>query len=238
MDPQPFSPSPQSSVTPHPIRPTAVRRPASEAFEAVPPRPRRPPGRPRSEWVSRAILRAALELLQEGVSVDALSVEAVAAKAGVGKATLYRRWPNKEAVLLDALESLAEPPVRVAGLGVRRDLTALVEELCRWAAESRSARLLPRLMGVPELHGHYLRLVVEPRIAAIREVLGRGERRGELTADSDVETLVTMIVGSVLSRVVLGEEVPESCHGERAARIVGHVLAGHVVDERALDGPA
>ncbi len=237
MNPQPFPPHAQSSPTPRPVRPAAVKNPDPETLEAVPPRHRRPPGRPRSEWASRAIIRAALELLQEGVSVDALSVEAVAAKAGVGKATLYRRWPNKEAVLLDALESLAEPPVRGAGLGVRQDLTALVEELCRWAAESRSARLLPRLIGVPELHGHYVRLVVEPRIAAIREVLGRGDRRGELTADTDVETLVAMIVGSVLSRVVLGEETPEDCHGERAARIVDHVLAGHAVGERVLDGP-
>jgi AcrR family transcriptional regulator len=194
---------------------------------------RRNPGRPRSERASRAIIRAALELLQEGVSVDALSVEAVAARAGVGKATLYRRWPNKEAVLLDALESLAEPLSRVEGGDVRQDVTLAVEELCRWVAESRSARLLPRLMSAPTLYGHYVRLVVDPRIAAVREVLARGVRRGALTDDSDVDTLSTALVGAVLSRVVLGEATPDQRHGEQAARIVDHVLAGHLTEERA-----
>ncbi|EIE99038.1 TetR/AcrR family transcriptional regulator [Saccharomonospora glauca] len=222
----PYSSSSRVSTVRHAVRPVGNGA-APEAFETKSSRHRRPPGRPRSEWASRAIIRAALELLQEGASVDALSVEAVAARAGVGKATLYRRWPNKEAVLLEALESLAEPPVRITGLGMRQELTILVEELCRWAAESQSARLLPRLIGVPELYAHYVRLVIEPRVDAIREVLDRGGRRGELATNSDVETLVTMIVGAVLSRVVLGGRAPENSPDERAGRIVDHVLAGH-----------
>lgn len=210
---------------------------AVEAVEVVEPAHRRTPGRPRSERASRAIIRAALELLQEGVSVDALSVEAVAARAGVGKATLYRRWPNKEAVLLEALESLVEPQSRVEGGDVRQDVTMVVEELCRWVAESRSARLLPRLMSAPTLYGHYVRLVVDPRIAAVREVLAGGVRRGALADHSDVDTLSTALVGAVLSRVVLGDAAPEAPPGERAARIVDHVLAGHLTEDGASDGP-
>ncbi|EHY87691.1 TetR/AcrR family transcriptional regulator [Saccharomonospora azurea] len=207
-----------------------------EAVEVVEPVHRRTPGRPRSERASRAIIRAALELLQEGVSVDALSVEAVAARAGVSKATLYRRWPNKEAVLLEALESLVEPQSRVEGGDVRQDVTMVVEELCRWVAESRSARLLPRLMSAPTLYGHYVRLVVDPRIAAVREVLAGGVRRGALADHSDVDTLSTALVGAVLSRVVLGDAAPEAPPGERAARIVDHVLAGHLIEDGASDG--
>ncbi|WP_433407335.1 TetR/AcrR family transcriptional regulator [Saccharomonospora azurea] len=210
---------------------------AVEAVEVVEPVHRRTPGRPRSERASRAIIRAALELLQEGVSVDALSVEAVAARAGVSKATLYRRWPNKEAVLLEALESLVEPQSRVEGGDVRQDVTMVVEELCRWVAESRSARLLPRLMSAPTLYGHYVRLVVDPRIAAVREVLAGGVRRGALAGHSDVDTLSTALVGAVLSRVVLGDAAPEAPPGERAARIVDHVLAGHLTEDGASDGP-
>ncbi|EID56558.1 TetR/AcrR family transcriptional regulator [Saccharomonospora xinjiangensis] len=194
---------------------------------------RRQPGRPRSERASRAITRAALELLLDGVSVDALSVEAIAARAGVGKATIYRRWPNKEAVLLEALESLAEPQTGSAGGGVLGELTAIVEEFCRWAEESRSARLLPRLIGAPGLRGHYLRVVIDPRVTAIREVLGKGVHRGVLAADVDVETLTTLIVGSVLCGLVLCEEASMWNPADRAAHIVDHALAGHLTDQAA-----
>lgn len=193
----------------------------------------RAPGRPRSERVSRAITEAALQLLVDGVSVDSLSMESIAARAGVGKAALYRRWPNKEAVLLDALGSVVEPPVRPRGEGVRQDLTTLVAEFSRWLADSRSATLLPRLLGTPELHGQYLRSLIEPKIAGLRDVLCAGVRDGSLTSDSDVDVLLTMLVGAVLSRVVLGGPEPGTttspAHGELAARTVDHALRGHEV---------
>ena len=70
---------------------------------------RKAPGRPRSAQADEAILDAVLELLGAGHSVAAISIEAVAAKAGVGKATIYRRWPNKEALLVDAVASMKGP---------------------------------------------------------------------------------------------------------------------------------
>ena len=67
---------------------------------------RKGPGRPRSVRADEAIIAAVIDLLADGTTAEALSIEAVAARAGVGKATIYRRWPNKDALLLDAVASL------------------------------------------------------------------------------------------------------------------------------------
>src|SRR5262249_34339814 len=83
---------------------------------------RRSPGRPRSPRADEAIIEAVLDLMAEGTSVEALSIEAVAARAGVGKATIYRRWPNKEALVVDALGALKGPLPELAGESIREDL--------------------------------------------------------------------------------------------------------------------
>jgi len=70
---------------------------------------RKAPGRPRNARTDEAILHAVLDLLSEGQSVAAISIEAVAARAGVGKATIYRRWPNKEALIIDAIAAMKGP---------------------------------------------------------------------------------------------------------------------------------
>lgn len=179
----------------------------------------RPPGRPRSERAGRAIIVATLEMLVEGESLDSLSIEAVAARAGVAKATLYRRWPDKHALISYALESLDEPVEPVTGGPVRQALIDAVDQLCRWAVESTSGRLLPHLLGgvrrSPELYRRYLDIVVEPRREAIREVLRRGVRERQLDPDLDIEVASTVLFGSVLSLVATGgggavaRDVPE-----------------------------
>ncbi len=169
----------------------------------------------------------------DGVSVNSLSVEAIAARAGVGKAALYRRWPNKDAVLFDALGSVVEPPAGPRGEAMRDDLTTLLAEFSRWLAESRSATLLPRLLDTPELYGEFSRALIEPRITGIRDVLCAGVRHGSLVPDCDVDVLLTMLVGAVLTRVVVGgagfgAPTPPA-HRALAARIVDHALRGHEV---------
>src|ERR1700755_2004368 len=88
---------------------------------------RKAPGRPRNAQADEAILEAVLELLSAGHSAAAISIEAVAAKAGVGKATIYRRWPNKEALLIDAVQAMKGPLPEPAGRSVREDLLMLVK---------------------------------------------------------------------------------------------------------------
>src|SRR3954453_2356232 len=97
------------------------------SVDAVPDQDRKGPGRPRSARVDEAIVEAVFELLSSGQSADAISIEAVAAKAGVGKATIYRRWPNKEALLIDAVLAMKGPLPVPVGESVRDDLIMLIK---------------------------------------------------------------------------------------------------------------
>jgi AcrR family transcriptional regulator len=83
----------------------------------------RSPGRPRSVRADEAIVEATLDLLAEGNTIETLSIEAIAARAGVGKATIYRRWSGKEALLRDALRTLKGTPPEPTGRSVRDDLS-------------------------------------------------------------------------------------------------------------------
>src|SRR5215831_18035479 len=93
--------------------------------------PDRKPGRPRSARADEAIIAAVLELLATGTTAEVLSIEAVATRAGVGKTTIYRRWPNKDALLLDAVASLKGGVPEIGGLSVRDDLITLLHPVGR-----------------------------------------------------------------------------------------------------------
>ena len=94
----------------------------------------RRPGRPRSERAERAILDAALELFAES-GVGGVCMEAVAARAGVGKATIYRRWPGKEDLLLDALALLKSPLPEPAASRCARTSSRCSRVMCQDAAD-------------------------------------------------------------------------------------------------------
>jgi AcrR family transcriptional regulator len=98
-------------------------QPVIEAGSANQTEPARRPGRPRSEQAEQAIIEATLDVFAEQ-GFDGVCVEAVAARAGVGKATIYRRWPNKEELLLAALGTIKSPYPEPKGVSVREDLLA------------------------------------------------------------------------------------------------------------------
>jgi AcrR family transcriptional regulator len=166
---------------------------------------RKAPGRPRSARVDGAIIDAVLDLLSGGTTAEALSMEAVAARAGVGKATIYRRWPNKEALLVDAIATLKGPPPEIAGVSVREDLIALLQPVGA-SASGQTAHILPCLISElkrsPSLHLCY-QAVIEPRRELMRQVLRRGIARGELRADLDLEVVVAMLAAPMLAQTVL-----------------------------------
>ncbi|MEU7755577.1 TetR/AcrR family transcriptional regulator [Micromonospora sp. NPDC049171] len=232
------------------LRRRVARWPAQQHYgpehprrEAVGQNGRRAPGRPRSETANQAIMLATLEMLGEGVSVDVLSVEAVAARASVGKATVYRRWPNKYVMVAAALSELREAPTQVTGGPVREVLVGVLRELLTWAAHSPSARALPHLLSgmraAPIIGEEYHRVVLEPRMAALRAALRRGVHRGELRGDLDVELTVTVLAGAVMSRLMLPDGQPDGTSGiipdpeATAARIVDLFLTGLEVGANA-----
>jgi AcrR family transcriptional regulator len=205
--------------------------PVTRAAAAVPAqagpaeKPRRP-GRPRSEQADQAIIEAALEVFAE-CGPDGLCIEQVAARAGVGKATIYRRWPNKEELLLDAIGALRTPLPRPQGRSVRSDLVALVEALCKEATDPRRARQFALLHGdglkYPRLLAKYNQMVMEPRRELIRSVLRRGLGTGELRENTDVDAAMFLLSGAVLAR---GGHLRETSDARYARRIVEELLRG------------
>ena len=149
----------------------------------------RRPGRPRSEQAEQAIIEATLDLFAEQ-GFEGVCVEAVAARAGVGKATIYRRWPNKEELLLAALSSMKSPFPEPTG-NVRDDLIAQIAVMCADRADPRKARRYALLLGegqkYPRLMQRYKETVIGPRHDAMqgshpprhrgRRAAGRHRRR-------------------------------------------------------------
>jgi AcrR family transcriptional regulator len=196
---------------------------------------RRAPGRPRSARADEAIIEAVLDLLAEGTSVETLSIEAVAARAGVGKATIYRRWPNKEALVIDAIGQIKGPPPEITGESIRADLIALLQPIGA-AGSTRAARivpcLVPEMQRNAELHRRYQQ-VIEPRRERIREVLRGGMADGHLRADLDVEVAVALLTAPMVVQAVLRWE-PVLNIVKLPEQIVDAVLPGMLADQRAV----
>lgn len=166
----------------------------------------RRPGRPRSETARRAILEAAADLLlDEGIA--RVSMDAVARRAGVSKATIYRWWPSKETLALDALLEWATAPVVERDTGsLRDDLLALVVP---WVREIRRrpfgraiATLLTEVQEDPGFAEAYRGHFVEPRRAPMRAAFARAIERGEAPADLDVEVALDLIFGALYHRLL------------------------------------
>ncbi|MEV4723710.1 TetR/AcrR family transcriptional regulator [Micromonospora humida] len=187
----------------------------------------RSPGRPRSIRADEAIIEATLDLLAEGSTIETLSIEAIATRAGVGKATIYRRWPGKDALLLDALRRLKGVVAQPAGHSVRDDLVLLVGAVGH-NVDPRAERIMPCL--VPEVnrspdHFQLYQNIIEPRRKIMREVLRRGVAAGELRADLDIEVAMALLTGPMLVQRLMRWH-PELDDRLLPERVVDGVLDG------------
>ena len=186
----------------------------------------RPPGRPRSSHADAAIIDAVLGLLSEGTTVEALTMEAVASRAGVGKATIYRRFADKDELLLAAVAAIKQPPPEPAGESVRDDLIGIARHVSRirtGMAGQIMPCMVPELQRPGKLRDLYLKLVEERRDIT-RAVLRRGVATGELRRDTDVE-LVTVLLSAPTMMSALGF-VPRLDGSDLAERTVDAVLRG------------
>jgi AcrR family transcriptional regulator len=195
------------------------------ARDAVPETGRRP-GRPRSERAEQAIIDATLEAIAER-GIAGVGCEDVAARAGVGKNTLYRRWPGKEDLLIAAFASMKSPLPEPRGESVREDLIAMLGVMAADADDPRHARQFALLhdegQRYPRLVKRYKEQVVEPRRELIRSVLRRGTDTGELRKDTDVEIAMLALTGAVLAR---GKHDPAPAEPGFATRVVDELLRG------------
>jgi AcrR family transcriptional regulator len=165
-------------------------------------------GRPRSESAHQAILSAARELLMaEGFA--ALRLEHVAARAGVGKATIYRRWASKEELAQELLTQLASPHITVLNSdNTREELLAAVVNPMRAVTETDFGpvirALLSQIATDPSLGDPFRASVVQARRAEIARLVERGIARGDLRPDADVDVATELLVGPVYFRLMFG----------------------------------
>ena len=182
-------------------------------------------GRPRDARVDAAIVDATLQVLAEG-GYTALTMEAVAAQAGVGKATLYRRYAGKEQLVIDAVAAMSEPPDVVQGAGVRDELVARLEAVRRRSDSSLAGKIFPRLVSAsadnPELMRSYRRQVLAPRRRAFAAALQRGIDEGLVRADVDLDYAIDLLVGPMAYRNLIRTEPPPG--PELVAQVVDDVL--------------
>src|SRR5215469_11148114 len=151
--------------------------------------PRR--GRPRDPAVDEAVLSAAVELLADA-GFGRLTMEQVAARAGVGKASVYLRWPNKMTLLADAIQHHAGVVPDVPDTGsLPGDMRTFLRALLRtFGAASRAmAAVSGEVDRHPELRAAWRQSVAAALTVCVREIVERAVQRGELAADSDVGLL-------------------------------------------------
>ena len=186
-------------------------------------------GRPRDPKLDTAIIGATLQLLADG-GYAALTMEAVAARAGVGKATLYRRWAGKEQLVIEAVATLSQQhnseQVSEQLTGVRDELVARLEAMRRKSDSSLAGKIFPRLIGEsadnPEFMARYREQVLEPRRQRFRACLARGIEQGLIRPDVDLDHAIDLMVGPMVYRSLIRRQPPPG--PELAARIVDDVL--------------
>jgi AcrR family transcriptional regulator len=166
-------------------------------------------GRPRSEAAHQAILTAAAELLLAN-GLAAVTMDAVAQRAGVSKATIYRWWPTKEALALDALYTewaTAVPAPRETG-SLHGDLLSLLRPWARLASSRPYGRVVAALITEaqtdPVFAEEYRHRVLEPRREQARAVFQRAVEREEIPADTKVDVALDLLYGPMYHRLLHG----------------------------------
>jgi len=182
----------------------------------------------RADRSRQAILDATRELLADG-DVGALTVEAVAARSGVAKTTIYRRWRDKwelalDAVMIDVVQRLEEP----ADAGdTRKELLAFADWVVTMLAETPMGPAMQGLVSQiatdPRLARVYRERVVQPRLDQLAPVIERGIARGDLRPGIEVRLVHELLVGPIFYRLLLSG-APLDRH--LGARLVDAILAG------------
>lgn len=167
----------------------------------------RPRGRPRDPEVERCILSAAADVFTDG-GFEKFSVEAVATRAGVAKASIYRRYPSRVDLIVAMCQECtpsAAPPIDNGDL--RSDLVEFLEFLRETlSSTSQSGRLMPALLSAAKEYTEVREAASKftaSRRRRIHDIVKRAKARGELRAGADADLIGDIIVGSILYRIVI-----------------------------------
>lgn len=174
-------------------------------------------GRPRSESSRRSILEATRRLLTH-VSVQKLSIEAIARKAGVGKTTIYRWWPNKSAVVMEAIFSQPAfhnimPTPRNAVEGVSAQIEKLARQL-----NGKNGRTVAEIIGEAQPDAESLQIFIDTflqdRYNSLSSYIEGGKQTGEFDANIDTDSAIDIILGPIFFRLISGQELDEGFIGD------------------------
>jgi AcrR family transcriptional regulator len=195
--------------------------------------PARARGRPRSHRARAAILRAARELLEEN-GLAALTIEGIAARAAVGKPTIYRWWPDRHAVAMAALMESPRPAESEGRGGGHRQpaLASLQQQLGRVAdvfaqpVGRAAARIIAAADNDSELARAFRNHFILARREEGRTLLQQSMDQGEIRRDLDLEVAVDMIYGALFFRLLMG-------HAPLDERLAGQILAQALLGLRA-----
>lgn len=170
-------------------------------------------GRPRSEKTKNAILSAAYDLLLES-GFGAVTIDKIAERAGVSKATIYKWWPNKAAVVMDAFfdAAVVRLPVPDTGSAIE-DMIIQISNLAKFLL-SREGKVINEIVAEGQydqkLAETYRTIYFKPRRLDSRYILERGISRGELKEDLDIELVMDLLFGPLFYRLLItGDMVDE-----------------------------
>jgi AcrR family transcriptional regulator len=164
-------------------------------------------GRPRSDKAHLAILKAALALVAE-IGFRVLTIDLIAERAGVGKTTIYRRWPNKAAVVMDAFLALVGPGTKFpAGASAVQRIKLQMRLQARFFRSSKG-RMIKALLGEAQFDAELAKAFrdrwIKPRREMTRGVLLDAIRQGELRSDIDLDATIDLLYGPIYYRLQIG----------------------------------
>lgn len=183
--------------------------------------PRR--GRPRTEGTRAAVVQALIALVAEQ-GFAKTSMDEVAERAGVSKATIYRRWPSKDALIVDAHRALLDTTDAPDTGTLRGDLLALLDRVADVMEQPQITGMMQasvgEMMANAELGEVFRQQVMEPRLQMIHAVFARAHERGDLRPGVDWRTAAYSLIGSNVFRVAFMGEPPDRDANRRLVEMI------------------
>ncbi|WP_082221503.1 TetR/AcrR family transcriptional regulator [Herbaspirillum chlorophenolicum] len=196
-------------------------------------------GRRRNAVSHDAILDATYVMLEE-IGFDKLSLEGVATRAGVGKATIYRWWPNKSALAMEALLRAVEPMPSIGDSGcARKDIEDHITGLAQ-LFRGKSGRVVREMIALAQFDDDTMRIFndsyLKPRRSALVEALRRGAQRGEFREDFDLNLVFDLLYAPLLQRLLTGSaDIDERQVNAQLKLVLSSIALEHPITESSQD---
>lgn len=199
--------------------------------------PARPPGRPRDEMACARIREATISLLEEDGFAN-LTCDAIAQRAGTSKATIYRWWPNKVAVVIDAFTKTITPALPFHDADTLEEFVTVNLRRFAKAVCGRNGRLLSAIIAAaqddPDVEQAFLDHWIKPRRTVARKSLQKFQDDGRLPTEFDVEQVLDAMYGPVHFLLVVKHNKLTAAYAEKLA----HILLQGLTPRKKCAGPS